>query len=157
MLNEHLIARSDNLPPISWHNVHMGNALAVYDLPNPAFAYDWETVERGVPVAALEEFAAYSGLPVKSLLDVVIPARTLKHRKQRQEPLSIDETDRLRRVATIFALTVKVYGNPEDARHWLTTPKRRFNQRAPLTLLRTQAGEDAVQEFLIQIDEGMVA
>jgi putative toxin-antitoxin system antitoxin component (TIGR02293 family) len=145
----------DSLPRDLWHNVLMANALALFAPPNPAFAYDWQTVERGVPISALDEFAAYSGLPVKALLEIVIPARTLKHRKQRQEPLSVDETDRLRRVARIFDLTVRVYGDAEDARRWLTKPKRRFNERTPMTLLRTQAGEDAVQEFLVQIEEGM--
>ena len=133
----------------------MAHASALFAPPNPAFAYDWKTVEQGVPLSAMDEFAAYSGLPVKSLLEVVIPARTLKHRKQKQEPLSTDESDRLRRVARIFDLTVRVYGDAADARNWLTTPKRRFNERTPLTLLRTQAGEDAVQEFLVQIEEGM--
>lgn len=154
--NHPLHHSSDILPRNLWHNVHMSQAVAAaFAPPNPAFHFDWKTVERGVPISALEDFAAYSGFAVKDLLEVVIPARTLKHRRQRQEPLSLDESDRLRRVARIFDLTVRVYGSPERARAWLTSPKRRFEERTPMTLLRTQAGEDAVAEFLIQIDEGM--
>lgn len=105
----------------------------------------------------LDEFSAYSGISVKELLEVVIPPRTLKHRRQRNESLSIDESDRLRRVARIYELAVKVYGDREDGRHWLTGAKRRFDGKTALAMLRTEAGEHAVQEFLIQIDEGMFA
>jgi len=105
----------------------------------------------------LEEFASYSGLALKDLLEVVIPARTLKHRRQRQESLNLDESDRLARVVRIYELAVKVYGNREDGRSWLMGPKRRFDEKTALTMLRTEAGEHAVEEFLIQIDEGMFA
>jgi putative toxin-antitoxin system antitoxin component (TIGR02293 family) len=105
----------------------------------------------------LEEFEAYSGLALKDLLEIVIPARTLKHRRQRQESLNLDESDRLARLARIYELAVKVYGNREDGRNWLMGPKRRFDGKSALAMLRTEAGEHAVEEFLIQIDEGMFA
>ena len=69
----------------------------------------------------------------------------------------MDESDRLARVARIYELAVRVYGDREDGREWLTGPKNRFDGKTPLAMLRTAAGEHAVQEFLIQIDEGMFA
>lgn len=123
----------------------------------PLFAYDWRDIERGLPLSTLEEFSAYSGIPVKELLEVVIPPRTLKHRRQRNEPLNIDESDRLARVAKMYELAVKVYGDREDGRNWLTSPMRRFHGKTALSMLRTEAGEEAVQDFLIQIDEGYFA
>jgi putative toxin-antitoxin system antitoxin component (TIGR02293 family) len=124
--------------------------------PRP-FQFDWRAVEQGVPLSALEGFAEYSGIPVKELLEVVIPARTLKHRRQRREPLSMDESDRLGRVARIYELAARVYGDRDDGREWLTEPKNRFDGKTPLAMLRITAGEHAVEEFLIQIDEGMFA
>lgn len=144
------------MPRVLWHNVLMSAAAANPVSPRP-FQFDWKAVERGVPLAALEEFAAYSGFSLKELIEVVIPPRTLKHRRQRREPLSIDESDRLARVARIYALAVRVYGDRDDGREWLTGPKNRFEGKTPLAMLRTAAGEHAVQEFLIQIDEGMFA
>jgi len=114
-------------------------------------------VERGLPLSALEQFSAYSGIALKDLLGVVIPARTLKHRRQRNETLSLDESDRLARVARIYELAVRVYGDREDGRAWLSGEKRRFDGKTALSMLRTEAGENAVREFLIQIDEGMFA
>jgi putative toxin-antitoxin system antitoxin component (TIGR02293 family) len=123
--------------------------------PSPAFALSWRDIERGLPITLLEEFSAYSGLAIKDLLEVVIPARTLKHRRQRQEPLNLDESDRLARVARIYELAVKVYDDREDGRRWLMGQKQRFDGKTALAMLRTEAGEHAVQEFLIQIDAGM--
>lgn len=130
---------------------------AVANPMSQAFQFGWEQVEQGVPLSALDEFAAYSGIDRKELLEVVIPLRTLKHRKERKEPLSIDESDRLARVARMFELAVKVYGDRTDGRDWLVTPKDRFGGRSPLSLLRTEAGQRAVEEFLYQIDEGVFA
>jgi len=126
-------------------------------LSPPPFSFDWRDVERGLPLSVLEEFSAYSGIPVKALLEVVIPARTLKHRRARQEPLSRDESDRLARVAKMYELAVKVFGDRENGTKWLSGKKRRFDGKTALEMLRTRVGEQAVQEFLIQIDEGMFA
>jgi putative toxin-antitoxin system antitoxin component (TIGR02293 family) len=124
---------------------------------SPAFALSWREIERGVPITLLEDFSTYSGLALKDLLEVVIPARTLKHRRQRQQSLSLDESDRLARVARIYELAVRVYGDRDDGRKWLTGAKRRFDGKTALAMLRTEAGEKAVQDMLIQIDEGYFA
>jgi len=50
---------------------------------------------------------------------------------------------------------VKVYGDREDGRKWLCGRKHRFDDRTALEMLRSEAGEKAVKDFLIQIDEGM--
>ena len=143
------------MPRIVWHNVPMSQAVQAALYPSPAFAFHWRDIERGVPISLLEEFSAYSGIALKDLLEVVIPPRTLKHRRQRQEPLSIEESDRLYRVVRMYELAVKIYGDRDGGRKWLMGQKRRFDGRTALDMLRTEAGEHAVQEFLIQIDEGM--
>jgi putative toxin-antitoxin system antitoxin component (TIGR02293 family) len=126
-------------------------------VPDRRFNFDWRQVEAGLPLTTIEEFAAYSGFAMKDLLEVVIPLRTLKHRRQRQEPLSLDESDRLARVVRLWELGVKIFGNPDKARRWLTKPKVRFEERTPLAMMRTEAGGDGVKEMLIQIDEGYFA
>ena len=118
---------------------------------------DLHAVEAGVPVATMSAFADSSGIAMKDLYDVVIPARTLKHRRARREPLSRDESDKLARVVRIFDQTVRVFGDIDRARAWLEEPKRRFENRTPLQMLRTETGGRQVEEFLIQIDEGMFA
>jgi putative toxin-antitoxin system antitoxin component (TIGR02293 family) len=121
----------------------------------PPFTFDWREIERGLPLSTLEEFSAYSGIAVKELLEVVIPPRTLKHRRQKNESFSVIEADRLARVARMYELAVKVYGDREDGRKWLCGRKRRFDGKTALEMLDTQIGEHAVAEALIQLDEGM--
>ena len=120
-----------------------------------AFDFDWKAVEQGVPLSALDAFASYSGFAMKELLEVVIPIRTLKHRRQRGEAISVVEAERLARMARIYELTLKVFGDPDKARRWLSRPKHRFDDRSPLSLMRSEPGGRSVEEALIQIDEGM--
>ena len=67
----------------------------------------------------------------------------------------MDESDRLARVAKVYELAVKVYGDRDDGKDWLMSHMRRFDGKTALSMLRTATGEAAVREFLIQIDEGM--
>jgi putative toxin-antitoxin system antitoxin component (TIGR02293 family) len=135
----------------------MGQTAAISVASPPPFAFDWREIERGIPLSMLEEFSAYSGIAVKDLLEVVIPSRTLKHRRQRQEPLNLDESDRLARVARLYELGVKVFGDTDKARRWLTKPKDRFGERSPLSMMHSELGGRSVEEMLHQIDEGMFA
>jgi putative toxin-antitoxin system antitoxin component (TIGR02293 family) len=150
-------ATRDTLPRKVWHNVLMSSATHVPSSSGAPFSFDWKAVERGVPLSSLEAFAKYSGFALKDLLEVVIPPRTLKHRRARKEPLSLDESDRLARVAGMYELAVRVFGDRDNGLEWLTGPKNRFEGKTPLAMLRTEAGEHAVREFLIQIDEGYFA
>jgi putative toxin-antitoxin system antitoxin component (TIGR02293 family) len=145
------------MPHKMWHNVHMSQTPPVPVVQPPVFQLDWAAAEQGVPLSALDDFAAYSGFAVKDLLEVVIPARTLKHRRQRKEPFSLDESDRLARVARLYDLGLRVFGNPDKARRWLSKPKQRFAERTPLAMMRTELGGRQVEEMLYQIDEGMFA
>src|SRR5271163_3462717 len=94
-----------------------------------------QAVEAGVPLATMSDFAASSGIALKDLYDVVIPARTLKHRRARREPLSRDESDKLARVVRIFDHAVRVFSEVDRAREWMNKPKRRFDNRNPIEML----------------------
>jgi len=127
-------------------------------IPDPEFPLaplDWRAVERGLPLSALNDFSTYSGIAVKTVQEAVIPLRTLKHRRQRNESLNLEESDRLGRIARMFELASRVYGNPEDGKEWLLQASERFDGKTALAMLRSAAGERAVEEFLYQIDEGM--
>jgi putative toxin-antitoxin system antitoxin component (TIGR02293 family) len=120
-----------------------------------ALELNLDKVEAGVPVPMLAKFVEESGLRFSDLYEVVIPARTLKHRKARQENLTVDESDKFARLVRIYDETVKVFGTTEKAIRWLTKPKHRFAERTPIQMLRTEIGSRMVEEMLVQIDEGM--
>lgn len=147
------------MPDRVWHNVlmaHSSRAAASSRLLT-SLRLDLESVEAGVPVETMTNFVSASGVELKDIYDIVIPARTLKHRRSRRQSLSPDESDKLARLVRVFDQAVAVFGDADQARSWLNTPKKRFEERTPLHLLRTDLGGRMVEEMLGQIDEGMFA
>jgi putative toxin-antitoxin system antitoxin component (TIGR02293 family) len=86
---------------------------------------------------------------------VIIPQRTLQHRRSRREKLTVEESDRVLRALRVLSLAQSVYGSRERALAWLRKPHARLDGRAPLSLLTTDTGSRILEELLIQIDEGM--
>jgi putative toxin-antitoxin system antitoxin component (TIGR02293 family) len=118
---------------------------------------DLRSVESGVPISTMTDFVAASGLQLRDIYEVVIPARTLKHRRARREPLTPDESDKLARLVRVYDHAVGVLGAREKALHWLNRSLRRFAGRRPLQMLRTEFGARVVDEMLGQMDYGMFA
>src|SRR5580698_7786812 len=149
----------DTLPLYLWHNVPMASTAKPlpYKPLTAKLRLNLARIESGVPVSTMTDFVVSSGLPLKDNYEVVIPARTLKHRRARKESLSTDESDKLARLARVFDHTVSVFDTPDLARAWLNKPKKRFDGRTPMDMLRTEVGARMVEEMLGQIDEGMFA
>jgi|SRR5665213_1499936 len=117
--------------------------------------FDLNAVEFGLPVSVITKFLSASGMECRDIYEVVISARALKQRMQRNKPLTMDEGDRLLRLIRVFHQTADVFGNREKALYWLTKQKSCFNERTPIQMLRTDLGGRMVEEMLVQIDEGM--
>ena len=113
-------------------------------------------VEERLETSVLEEFRQ-SGLTDDEIYSLIVPRRTLAHRRARREALSREESDRTVRIARIAALGEHVFGDPERSWHWLRAAKRQFNGRSPLQLAATETGARLVEELLYRIDEGMAA
>ncbi len=113
-------------------------------------------VEERLPSRAIDALRQ-SGLTDEEVYSLVVPRRTLTHRRARREALTRDESDRVVRVARVLALCEEVFGEDEGAWRWLRDAKRQFKGRAPLDLLVTEAGARLVEELLYRIDEGMAA
>ena len=113
-------------------------------------------VERGLPIRVLNRLQQ-RGLSRNEIASVIIPPRTLKHRRSRHEPLSREESERAVRTARILARAQLVMGDQAAALAWLRAPLRRFQGRTAMEMLATETGGRMVEQLLIQIDEGMFA
>jgi putative toxin-antitoxin system antitoxin component (TIGR02293 family) len=97
---------------------------------------------------------------------VVLPARTLQHRRSRKELLTLEESDRVIRLLRVLRATEAVYESRERALEWLRRPNPRLDPalrnvlfakggRTPMSLLTTETGARMVEELLGQIAHGM--
>ena len=111
-------------------------------------------VEKGFPISVVEMFRN-EGFAPGEIHDLIVPARTLKHRKAKKQDLSPEETDRAVRLAKITELAYKTFGNKDKAFRWLRQTNERLNGRTPLDVLRTEVGGELVEQMLYQIDEGI--
>ena len=113
-------------------------------------------VEARLPLRAITALVEH-GLQEKEIHSLVLPRRTLQHRRARKERLSCEESDRAVRVARLAALAEKVFGDAEAGMGWLRATKIRFKGRTPIEMMMTEIGSRVVEELLYQIDEGMAA
>jgi putative toxin-antitoxin system antitoxin component (TIGR02293 family) len=133
-------------------NLQIGNWLG---LRAPATETDMLRFVEGKLAPTVIKRLISLGLQRSEIDAVIIPLRTLQHRRSRREKLTVEESDRVLRVIRILSLAECVYGSRERALGWLRKPHARLNGRAPLSLLNTDIGSRIVEELLVQVDEGM--
>lgn len=113
-------------------------------------------VETGLAPDAIESLLKH-GVPESFVFSVIVPKRTFQRRRERQERLSPNESDRAERMARLVALATVVFDNEQRAVRWLSSPKLQFGDRAPFDLLRTKAGTDVVERVLLRAYFGYAA
>ena len=114
-----------------------------------------QAVRDGLPVAALDALVALGGLSSDEATQLVIPRRTLAHRRKRRQPLSVEESDRLARVARAIALAEETMQDPAKAHAWLRRANRALGGERPLDLLATEGGARLVEQTLGRIAHGV--
>src|ERR1700694_678797 len=115
-----------------------------------------DLVERRLPASAVRALVA-SGLSDTEVYSLIVPRRTLAHRRAKREPLSREESDKAVRVARITSLAEQTFGESDRAWRWMRKPKRRFHGRVPIEMLATEAGARLVEEMIYQVDDGVAA
>lgn len=133
-------------------NVQIGEWLGL--TPPVSEAEILRIVEGQLPPTVIRRLVAL-GLQPAEIDAVIIPRRTLQHRRSRREKLTVEESDRVLRAARVLSLAETVYGSRDRALAWLRRPHPRLDGRAPLALLNTDTGSRIVEELLTQIDEGI--
>src|SRR5215471_2338542 len=108
-----------------------------------------EIIERRLPTSSINRLLAL-GITRTEVDALVIPLRTLQHRRSRREKLTVEESDRVLRIMRALSEAETVYGSRERALEWLRRPHPRLNNRTPAELLKTDAGSRIVEELLIQ-------
>ncbi|MFG3592570.1 MULTISPECIES: antitoxin Xre/MbcA/ParS toxin-binding domain-containing protein [Bradyrhizobium] len=108
------------------------------------------SVEKGLPVSALDKFAGrVSPQDVRHFTYRVVPKPTLERRRKEKQHLTTEESDRLARVAKVFAFGLEVFRDEAKVRDFLNRPHPMLEDKTPLELaLATGPGADAVVNLL---------
>jgi putative toxin-antitoxin system antitoxin component (TIGR02293 family) len=108
------------------------------------------SVARGLPVSALDRLAGrISPEDARRFSYRVVPKPTLERRRKEKQPLSTEESDRLARIAKVFAFALGVFRDDAKVRRFLDSPHPMLDDKAPLEVaLSTGLGADAVINLL---------
>ena len=117
-----------------------------------------ERVRDGLYYASFERFRRHAAVSALELAGLVnIPARTLARRKAtgRLEP---EESDRLVRLARVFAQALQLFeGNAAATRRWLATPLAVLGRATPLHTATTDPGVREVEALIGRLEHGIPA
>jgi putative toxin-antitoxin system antitoxin component (TIGR02293 family) len=109
-----------------------------------------QRVERGLPVSTLEKFAGHvSPHDVRRFSYRLVPKSTLERRRRDKKPLTTEESDRLARIAKVFAFGLEIFHDEAKVRTFLDRPHPMLDNKPPLEVaLATGPGADAVINIL---------
>jgi putative toxin-antitoxin system antitoxin component (TIGR02293 family) len=116
-----------------------------------------KVLERGVPIGALAELTRHEALSPDDVDRLIIPRRTLAHRKAKSQPLNRAESERAVRVASVTALAEETFANREKAQIWLRRRTAPLGGKRPLDLLDSEPGARVVEQLLYRIGHGIAA
>jgi putative toxin-antitoxin system antitoxin component (TIGR02293 family) len=166
------LCASGNVPYISWHvagDKEMTLSVAIIEevarkLGGPAVlgaeihsqADLAMVVRRRLPLAALEGLVR-AGLSDREIERLVIPQRTRRHRAEKNQPLTVDESDRAVRLVRIQSLAEEVFGDTDKANRWLRKGLAELGGETPLTTAQTEAGVRVIETMLGKIAWGAAA
>jgi putative toxin-antitoxin system antitoxin component (TIGR02293 family) len=117
---------------------------------------DWiGALENGLPPEAVDAAVERGILTRDEADELVIPRRTLSHRRQKSQRLTLEESDKLSRIARLTTRAAETFGSQEDAVGWLREPNGALAGQTPLALLRSGEGAVLVEQILGRIDHGV--
>ena len=115
-----------------------------------------QTVRRGAGLAEVQEILDAGTLTATELDHVVLPRRTLAHRRKLGS-LTPEQADRLLRVRRILEMAANTFGSQETAGIWLRRSNAVLSGERPIDLLDTDTGTRMVENLLGRIDHGVAA
>ena len=113
-------------------------------------------VSKRLPLTALKGLTR-AGLSEQEIEQFVIPQSTRRHRAEKKQPLTVDESDRAVRLLRIQSLAEETFGGKEKANRWLRRPLTELRGESPLAVARTEAGARVIETIIGKISWGAAA
>ncbi|MDB5073572.1 MAG: hypothetical protein JWM87_4683 [Candidatus Eremiobacteraeota bacterium] len=136
-------------------------AVEILGVKPPKRGRAWQTlrlvVDSGLVVNAFESLVGYADITRLDLSRAAdIPLRTVQRREASYtRKFERDESDRLARVARLYAMAEDVLGSQAEAQRWMKTPNRALDGARPLDELDTEIASREVEDLLGRIRHGV--
>lgn len=115
-----------------------------------------ERVAQGVPAKSFDAFLAVSGASSDRIADAIhLSVRSVQRRKKNNEPLPGPASERLVRLAELYARAEEVIGDGELVKQWMQTPRSAFNGKTPLQMAGSELGAREVEDMLGRVEHGV--
>jgi putative toxin-antitoxin system antitoxin component (TIGR02293 family) len=115
-------------------------------------------IREGFPVISGDTVKETLGLTDEQLAEMIgMSLRTLQRKRKGSQRLTMVESDRLYRLARIYATATRVLQNDEMAKDWLNRPQRGLGGRIPVKVIETEAGAREVEDLLGRIEYGVIS
>ena len=113
-------------------------------------------VRNRLPLAALKGLTR-AGISEQEIERFVIPQRTRRHRAEKHQPLTVDESDHAVRLLRVQTLAEATFQDKAKANRWLRHPLTELRGETPLDLAQTEAGARLIETILGKIAWGAAA
>ncbi len=113
-------------------------------------------VQAGLSAAAFDQFSKVTGVTRENLARAVgISLRTVQRREEAGVPLGPGPSERLVRLAELYAQATQVTGDEALARRWMQTPRPVFGGQTPFELAHSELGAREVEGLLHRVEHGV--
>lgn len=148
----------------------MSDAFFTYT-PTPAQLTPWEAAlglrnssnleriseaQTGLPASVFQNFAETAGVTREALAKTIhVSVRTVQRRGETGERLDPGPSERLMRLADLYARASEIIGNDDLARQWMQTPREIFGGLTPFELSGSELGAREVEDLLLRVEHGV--
>jgi putative toxin-antitoxin system antitoxin component (TIGR02293 family) len=116
------------------------------------------SIEHGFRVTVLSRLAGSIAPGDATFIYRFVPKPTLARRKRANQRLTPQESDRVARIAKVWAHALKVWKGEDDARAFLFRRHMMLDNRRPIDVaLATEVGADLVDQILGRLEYGSAA
>ncbi len=110
----------------------------------------------GLPVDVIDALIVGKTVTPDEVRRIIMPSKALSERR-RKGGLTPEQSDRVIRVARIFAEALETFGSREKALTWMRRACSVLGGKAPVDLLDTEEGARMVESLLGRIAHGLAA
>lgn len=114
-------------------------------------------VEAGLSVYAAESLRQRTHMTIRGF-GRFIPRSTLQSKRKSEQKLSTEQSDRIMRIAEVYAHAAAVFGDSDRAERWMKRTNPQMPEgRTPEDMLEHSYGARLVDEVLTQLEHGVPA